>query len=279
MAFQFIRSETSEGVLTLTLDDPKTRNSLGSEMNAELQQEFDRFESDHTLRVLVLTGADPSFCSGANVRGFDEGIRRREQAAPQEASPWERLDPAYFAHTAPRQAGAAIVQRIYNLQKPTIAAVNGHAYGIGNGLAIACDIRIASEQARFCEVFLRRGLISADGSCWMLPRLVGLSNTLLMQYSGEPVDGAEAFRIGLANRVVPHGGLMDATLELAEKLAKLPTVSQSLMKLMVHKALTQSFREHMEEVGRAQAIAQQTEDHKEGVRAFLEKRNPVFVGR
>ena len=172
-----------------------------------------------------------------------------------------------------------MTQRVYNLKKPTIAAVNGHAYGIGNGIAIGCDVRIASENARFCEVFVQRGLISADGSCWLLPRLVGMSNALMMQFTGEPVLGQEAYRIGLANKVVPHADLMDESMELAEKLAKLPTVSQSLMKMMIHKSYTQDFHEHMNEVNLAMRIAQSTEDHKEGVRAFLEKRQPVFRGR
>ena len=279
MAFQFIRSETKDGVLVLTLEDPKTRNSLGPEMNQELTEELTRFENDQDLRVLVITGADPAFCSGANVRGFDQGIRDREAAGPPPPpSPWERFDPTYAAQFQLRQS-QNMTQRVYNLKKPTIAAVNGAAYGIGNGIAIGCDIRIASENARFCEVFVQRGLISADGSCWLLPRLVGMSNALIMQYTGEPVSGPEAYRIGLAYKVVPHNELMGETMELAEKLAKLPTVSQSLMKLMIHKSYSQDFHEHMNEVGLAMRIAQSTEDHKEGVRAFLEKRQPMFRGR
>ena len=279
MADEFVHSKVQNGVLVLTLDDPKTRNSLGPEMNKEMTEHLNNFESDQDLRVLVITGADPAFCSGANVRGFDQGIRDREASGPPPPpNPWERFDPTYNAQFQLRQ-GQNMTQRVYNLKKPTIAAVNGHAYGIGNGIAIGCDVRIASESARFCEVFVQRGLISADGSCWLLPRLVGMSNALMMQFTGEPVLGQEAYRIGLAYKVVPHADLMDETMELAEKLAKLPTVSQSLMKMMIHKSYTQDFHEHMNEVNLAMRIAQSTEDHKEGVNAFLEKREPVYKGK
>ena len=280
MAFQLIQSETKGGVLVLTMDDPKTRNALGQDMSGELVGELDRFEKDPDLRVVVLTGADPSFCSGANVRNFDQGIRQREQtAAPPPPSAWEVLDPSYSATVSGGRHGPEMVVKLFNLTKPTIAAVNGHAYGIGHGLALSCDFRIASEKALFCEAFIRNGLISADGSCWQLPRLIGMSNTLMLQFTGEPVDAKEAFRIGLCNQVVPHGELMDATMELADKLAHGPTYSMALMKLMVHKAYNQDFHEHLADCGRAQRLAQQTQDHREGVRAFLEKRKPSFVGR
>lgn len=280
MAFQFIHSETKGGVLILTMDDPKTRNAMGREIGAELMQELDRFEQDPDLRVLVLTGADPAFCSGANVRGFDQSLRQEGPAAtPPPPSPWEQLDPAYYAQVTRRHGGPDVVVRLFNLPKPTIAAVNGHAYGVGHGIAISCDFRIASEKALFCEAFIRNGLISADGSCWQLPKLIGMSNTLMLQFTGEPVDAKEAFRIGLCNKVVPHEELMDAAIELADKLAHGPTYSMAMMKLMVHKAYNQDFLEHLVETGRAQGLARQTQDHKEGVRAFLEKRRPNFVGR
>src|SRR5712692_4742888 len=281
MAFEFIRSETTEdGVLVLTLNDPTTRNALGGQLSEELEGEVDRCGQDQGLRVLVITGADPAFCSGANVRGFNRAVQEREaQGAPPPPGPWDLLDPAYMADSLHEAMGPAIVRKLWNLQKPTIAAVNGAAYGLGCGLALSCDIRIASDAARFSEAFIRNGLIPADGSAWQLPRLIGLSNTLFLQYTGDAVDGQEAYRLGMCSKVVPHEQLMDATMELATRLAKGPTYSMSLIKMLVHKAQLQDLAEHLAQAARAQHLARQTEDHKEGVRAFLEKRPPHFTGR
>lgn len=281
MAFEFIRSQTTDdGVLILTLDDPSTRNALGGQLSEELEGEIDRFGQDPDLRVLVLTGADPAFCSGANVRGFNRAVQQREaQGTPPPPGPWELLDPAYMADSRHEAMGPALVRQLWNLQKPSIAAVNGAAYGLGCGVALSCDIRIASQSARFSEAFVRNGLIPADGSAWQLPRLIGLSNTLLLQYTGDAVDGQEAYRLGLCSKVVPHDELMPTTLELATRLAQGPTFSMSLIKMLVHKAQQQDLAEHLAQAARAQNLARQTEDHKEGVRAFLEKRKPNFKGR
>jgi 2-(1,2-epoxy-1,2-dihydrophenyl)acetyl-CoA isomerase len=280
MAFEYIRSETTEdGVLVLTLDDPATRNALGGQLSEELEGEVDRFGEDPALRVLVITGADPAFCSGANVRGFNRAVQQREAHGSPPPGPWELLDPAYMADSLHEAMGPAIVRKLWNLQKPTIAAVNGAAYGLGCGVALSCDIRIASESARFSEAFVRNGLIPADGSAWQLPRLIGLSNTLLLQYTGDAVDGQEAFRMGLCSKVVPHEALMDTTMALATRLAQGPTFSMALIKMLVHKAQQQDLAEHLAQAARAQHLARQTEDHKEGVRAFLEKRKPNFIGR
>jgi enoyl-CoA hydratase/carnithine racemase len=281
MAFEFIHSETTdEGVLILTLDDPKTRNALGGQLSEELEGEIDRFGEDPELRVLMLTGADPAFCSGANVRAFNRAVQQREaQGPPPAPGPWELLDPAYMADSRHEAMGPAIVRQLWNLQKPSIAAVNGAAYGLGCGVALSCDIRIASQDARFSEAFVRNGLIPADGSAWQLPRLIGLSNTLLLQYTGDAVDGQEAYRMGLCSKVVPHTELMPTTLELATRLAQGPTFSMSLIKMLVHKAQQQDLAEHLTQAARAQNLARQTEDHKEGVRAFVEKRKPDFKGR
>lgn len=279
MEFQYIASETREGVLMLRMNDPTTRNALGAEMVAEMEGEIDRFERDPELRVLVITGTDPAFCSGANVRGFQRSIDQREAQAETGLSPWEQLDPAFHGETVVRSSSPPLVLHLHHLQKPAIAAVNGAAYGLGCGLALTCDIRIASEQARFSEAFVRNGLIPADGSCWQLPRLIGLSNTLLLQFTGDAVDGNEAYRLGLVSKVVPHERLMDATMDLATRLAHGPTYSMALIKMLVNKGLHQTLEEHLVDASRAQSLARKTEDHREGVRAFLEKRQPRFKGR
>jgi len=279
MALEFVESETRNGVLLLRMNDPGTRNALGEGLTTELEQELDRFERDPDLRVLVLTGTDPAFSSGANVRRFQEGINRQQTEEPTGSSAWEQLDPARHGEVVIRSGGPALVTRLYHLQKPSIAAVNGAAYGLGCGLALSCDIRIASEQARFSEAFVRNGLVPADGSCWQLPRMIGFSNTLLLQYTGDPVDGNEAYRMGLCSKVVPHDQLMTATLELAERLAQGPTYSMALIKMLVQKGAGQTLEAHLIDASRAQNLARKTEDHREGVRAFLEKRLPKFIGR
>jgi 2-(1,2-epoxy-1,2-dihydrophenyl)acetyl-CoA isomerase len=202
---EFVTSETRGKVLILTMSDPKTRNALGVPMAEELIAEMDRFEADPDLRVLVLTGADPSFCSGANVRGFDRTIQEREHAAAANGeTAWEQLDPGFYAtiagHSSDLDRGVIrVVRRLVYLQKPSIAAVNGHAYGIGHGIAVSCDFRIASEKGLFCEAFVRNGLIPADGSCWQLPNIIGMSNALWLQFAGHPVNAEDALRMGLCS--------------------------------------------------------------------------------
>lgn len=282
MPFEMLLTETtSDGVLVLTLNDPATRNSLTETLSAELSAEVERFAQDAALRVLVITGANPAFCSGANVRNFDRNIRQREEESGDagRVSPWDQLDPSFTARLNRTPGGPAIVLQLHTLQKPALAAVNGAAYGLGCGIALSCDFRVVSEKARFSEAFIRNGLIPADGSAWQLPRMIGLTRTLWMQYTGEPITGEEAARIGMANVVVPHESLMSTALEMATKLARGPIYSMALIKQLVYQGLNQTLPEHLTVATRAQNLARQTEDHKEGVRAFLEKRQPVFKGR
>ena len=282
---QHIHTAETDGVFVVTMDDPRTRNAFGPEMSAQLHTALDRFESDPTLRVLVLTGQDPAFCSGANVRGFQRSNEERDEAAEEQpaVTPWQAMDPRQALRHRSVEAQTSRAQflpwRIWQLQKPTIAAVNGSAYGVGAGLTLCCDIRIASERAVFSEAFVRMGLVPGDGSSWQLPRLVGLSNAFLMQYTGDGVDGQEAGRIGLVSRVVPHEELLTTVMELATRIARGPTFSHGLIKYLVHAGLESDFRTGLEMSNAALALARETEDHKEGARAFMEKRPPVFQGR
>ena len=283
MAYEYIKTENRGGVLVLTMHDPPTRNALGPEMAAEVRAELDRFEDDPACRVFLITGTEPSFSSGANVRNFNRNIEDAEAAGPEpEALPWGKME-TRFSRRDDRvefAGGAPLVPlRIHKLQKPSIAAVNGHAMGVGMGVALACDIRIASEGAIFSEAFSRMGLIPGDGSCWQLPRLIGMSNTLLLQYTGDRIDGNEAFRLGIASKVVPDDQVMEASMDLATRLAKGPTQSHSLIKYLVHRSLDLNFEESLDLAHVAQTQARKTEDHKEAVQAFLEKRPAVFKGR
>ena len=186
MGFEFIQSEQSDGVLTITMDDALTRNAIGDEMAVEIRSELERLEADPQLRVLILTGQDPAFCSGANVKRMGRSLEAEEPPSMDIHSedPWGVLERHWEGKAAeghqPLDGPRGIALRLHQLQKPSIAAVNGFAMGLGMGLALSCDIRIASDQARFSEAFIRNGLIPADGSSWQLPRLVGISNTLLL---------------------------------------------------------------------------------------------------
>ena len=283
MTYEFIKTENRDGVLVMTMHDPPTRNALGAEMSAEIQTELNRFEDDPECRVLLVTGTEPSFCSGANVRNFYRRIQEDEAVgAEPEPLPWGKME-SRFANRDDRveyAGGAPLVPlRIHKLQKPSIAAVNGHAMGVGMGVALACDIRIAGEGAIFSEAFSRMGLIPGDGSCWQLPRLIGMSNTLLLQYTGDRIDGNEAYRLGITSKVVPDDQLMESAMELATRLAQGPTQSHALIKYLVHRSLDMNFEESLDLAHVAQAQARKTEDHKEAVQAFLEKRPAAFKGR
>lgn len=285
MAYEFIQTENREGVFIITMHDPPTRNALGPQMADEMMECLDLFEDDPASRVLLLTGTEPSFCSGANVRGFSQRIQDREAGsvdAEIAPLPWGKMESQYASRGQKVALGgqaSRIPLRIHKLQKPSIAAVNGHAIGVGMGVALACDIRYTSEKAVFSEAFARMGLIPGDGSCWQLPRLIGMSNTLLLQYTGDRIDGAEAHRLGIASKLLPDDELFGASLELASRLAKGATQSHALIKYLVHKSLSMEFEDALDLAHVAQEQVRKTEDHKEAVQAFLEKRPPELKGR
>ena len=288
MPYEFIDTQEIDAVLVITMDDPPTRNAIGDEMAGEINQELDRLEASPDLRTVLLTGRDPSFCSGANVKRMDDANRARsvEAGLPSDRTPWQMLDDAWDDLGEPATDGAEEIDgvrfvplRLHQLQKPSIAAVNGYAMGLGMGIALSCDIRIASDNARMSETFIRRGLIPADGSCWQLPRMIGLGNTMQLQYTGAVLSADECLELGIVNRVVEHGELMEQTLDLARQIADGPTYSMALIKKLVQRSLHVDFGESLRLAGPAQSLARRTEDHKEGVRAFVEKRTPNYQGR
>ena len=287
MTLSFIKSKTIDNVLLITMHHPETRNAIGLDMLREIEQELDKFEMNPKLRTLVLTGSDPSFCSGANVRNMGEDNRKaNDDPLPGNRSPWDVLNEAWdnqkLENKRPRdfiEGVRYLPLRLHNLQKPSIAAVNGSAIGLGMGIALSCDIRIASNKAIFSEMFVRRGLIPADGSCWQLPRMIGLGNTLLLQYTGDILDAVKAEQLGIVNQIVSHDSLMADTLKLASRIGQGATYSMSLIKKLVHKSLQVEFEESLKLAGPAQELARRSNDHKEGVNAFIEKRQPKFLGR
>ena len=285
MHHQYITVDVQDQVMIITMDDPKTRNAIGDKMYEEISMEIDRLEKDPNLRCLVLTGRDPAFCSGANVRGMARSIQEDEAAGGKKAlpeKPWDAVlgresDPAYFEETV--EGVRALPLRLSRLQKPSIAAVNGYAMGLGLGIALSCDIRFSSESANFSETFIQRGLIPADGSCWQLPRMIGLSNTFMLQYTGDKIDPETALRMGLISKIYPHEKLMAETVEFAKQIAESPTYSMGVIKWLVQRSLDVDFETSMKLAGVAQTVARDTHDHKEGVQAFIDKRKPRYIGK
>jgi 2-(1,2-epoxy-1,2-dihydrophenyl)acetyl-CoA isomerase len=211
------------------------------------------------VRCVLLTGAGRGFCAGADLR----------EQTPGQISVGDLLRTRYNG----------IVLRMRTMEKPVIAAVNGVAAGAGCNLALAADLRVASDRASFIEAFSRVGLIPDSGGTWLLPRLVGTGRALEMMFFADPVDAAAAERLGLVNRVVSHDDLMPRALEWAARLAAGPTRAYGLIKRGVNQAVSVALADSLEYEAQLQEIASRTEDHREGVAAFLAKRPPAYSGR
>jgi 2-(1,2-epoxy-1,2-dihydrophenyl)acetyl-CoA isomerase len=258
-----------DGVATLTLNRPAVRNALTSAMFLDMERMLLEIEADDALRVLVLTGAGRAFSAGADLKPVSKDERRRTGA------------PSF-----PGDAGGDILERgnrcilrLRKLAKPVLGSVNGDAAGIGCSLALATDLRIASEAARFGVVFARIGLGPDGGASALLRELVGTAKALELLFTGDLIDAGEALRLGLVNRVVPAEELADATRELAERLARGPTLAHGAAKAAVYESASLPFASLLDFEARNQRAVSRSDDVKEGVRAFLARRTPVFSGR
>lgn len=258
--FETVLTTAEGGVFTLTLNRPDVLNALNDQLTSDLGEAIKFAERASDVRCVVLTGAGRGFCSGQDLR---------DRSGVGQISYGDSIRGRYNP----------IILRIRTMEKPVIAAVNGVAAGAGCNLALAADLRIASDRASFIEVFSRVGLIPDSGGTFILPRLVGLAKAFELAYTAEPVDAAEALRLGLVNRVIPHDDLMPATMDLAKRLAEGPTRGFGLTKRGFNFALSASLEAALEYEAYLQEIAGRTADHREGVAAFMEKRRPRFEGR
>jgi 2-(1,2-epoxy-1,2-dihydrophenyl)acetyl-CoA isomerase len=254
-----------DGIATLTLNRPETLNAMNEAMMGEIERILIELEADAEARVVILTGAGRAFSSGGDQKRGGEVV------------------PASFFDGDP---GGALIERLnrcilrmQRLQKPIIGSINGVAAGAGMNIALATDLRIAADTARFLEAFARVGLVPDGGGTYFLPRLVGTARAMELILLADIVDAQEALRIGLVNRVVPAEQLENETLKLAERLAQGPTVAYGLAKTGIYQGLGMSLEDVLNMEARNQAIAARTPDRAEGVAAFLEKRPPRFTGR
>lgn len=258
--YQTLIYKKKENIGVLTINRPQRMNAISNELTSELKKFLDEIENDDELRVLVITGAgDKAFVAGADINELvdrDALIGRRVSRQRQE-----------------------IFSRIENLHVPAIAAVNGYALGGGLELALACSIRVCSDKAQFGAPEVKLGIIPGDGGTQRLPRLVGLGRAMEMILTGDFIDAEEAYRIGLVNKIVPHEELMEKTMELAKKIASRPPLAVRYAKETVNRSLEGSTVSGFALESFLHALSCTTEDKKEGVSAFLEKRKGKFKGR
>lgn len=267
--------QVSDGVALLTLNRPDKLNAWTATMEQEVRSAMADAERDEQVRAIVLTGAGRGFCAGADMsllstvaqHGLDD--RGREQA---------------LRGSGQREGVRTDFQKKYSyfpaVGKPVIAAINGPVVGLGLVIALYCDLRFASDAARFSTAFARRGLVAEYGMAWMLPRIVGLPNALDLLFSARMIDAAEALRMGLVNQVFPQDLFLQKVREYARDLAaNVSPRSLRVMKRQVYEAMFQTLSEAFEISEREMLASLQSEDFKEGVAHFLEKRAPAFTGR
>ena len=261
MPYQNLLYEKDGALAIITINRPEVRNALNRATMLELEQALDEAESDPEVRVVILTGAgDRAFIAGADLREMEA------RTTLTELGPVSR-----------QRRGVA--SRLENLSKPTIAAVNGHALGGGCELAAACTLRVAAEGAKFGQPEINLGIIPGLGGTQRLARLVGKGRALEMVLTGDAIDAQEAYRIGLANKVVPAAELMEAAKELGRRLAAKPPLALRAAKDAIVMGLEMDLTSALELENRLFAICAGTEDKAEGVKAFFEKRPPVWKGR
>lgn len=255
-----LQVERDGGIVTVTLNKPQKKNAVDPTMWVEMARIWDDIaRNPRRDRAVVVTGAGGDFCSGADL-----------WLPPGEEPPHQL--------TAMRAVSAAI-QGLHDLPQPTIAKVPGVAAGAGCSLALACDLIVAGDKARFAEIFPKRGLALDGGSSWLLPRLVGLHRAKELAFFGDIIGAAEAERIGLVNRVVPDAELDEVVTGWAERLASGPPVALAQTKRLLNESMHRSLAEALDAEGIGQLTSVGTEDAKEAVKAFLAKREPTFRGR
>ena len=264
MPYKCLLYDVRDRIATLTLNRPDRLNALGDTLREDLYEAVTRCAADSDVRAIVVTGAGRGFCSGGDVKSMSE--RSESGTTP---SPTERWAPVRDR----------VILAMRDCPKPIIAAVNGTAAGAGVNLALACDLRIASSAAKFSLAFVKRGLTPDWGGSWFLPRAIGTAKAFELLLTGDAIDAAQALELGLVNAVAEPDVLMDRTYALARKIADGPPIAMALTKRAIHHNQDVDLRAALEFETFIQGVARETEDYKEGIKSFMEKRAPVFKGR
>jgi len=260
--YETILFEKASSVATIVLNRPKKLNAFDAVMHDELYTALGEAAQDEEVRCIVLRGEGRGFSAGAD-------LAQIVSEAGGDPDLGEYLRNTY----------SLLVKRMIGIEKPIIAALHGPVYGAGVGLALACDLRVAAENTKFSVAFIKIGLMPDAGVTFLLPRVVGLGRAMEMSMLGDAVDAEEAYRIGLVNKVVADDSLSDAAQKVAERLAALPTQALGKMKASLHASFETDLEVALEREAEGQTFCGYTQDHKEGVTAFLEKREARFVGR
>lgn len=265
MAAPFVISELSDGILTLTLNRPEERNAIATHEDCLLFAELVEALNDRPeVRCVIMTGAGMAFSAGGNIKAMKE----RNGIGPL-ASPVD-------TRANYRRGVQRVIRALWECEVPMIAAVNGAAVGLGCDLACLCDIRLASDKAKFASSFINLGIVPGDGGAWILPRAVGLSKASEMIFTGDTISAAEALECGLVSSVLSPDALLPAANALAARITSRPAKTLRLAKRLIREAQHLRLTDVLELSAAYQALAHETEDHQEAVQAFLDKRLPQF---
>ncbi|HPQ43229.1 MAG TPA: enoyl-CoA hydratase-related protein [Syntrophales bacterium] len=262
--------EVKENIGIITFNRPERYNAINEQMLEEVIATIERVGNDHSIRGLILTGAgDKAFCCGAD---FGKG-------EPGQKMKFANSDDAQIFQDGYRSWVPKVVIGLQNLRVPTIAALNGYAVGMGCDTALACDIRIACENTKVASIWIKRGFLPAESGFYLLPRLVGLGRAAELILSGRFVEAEEGERIGLYNRIVPAAALLTESIGMAQAFAKNPAGALKLAKMVMYRGLDMDLLAGLELAGACQSILATSEDVKEAMNAWREKREPIFKGR
>jgi len=268
MSEPFVRYEQDGRIVTLTLNRADSRNAIGTHQDClDFVAAVQRAHDDAGVSCVILTGDGKSFSAGGNLKAMKE----RNGIGPLDAPDATRAN--Y------KRGVQQVAKVLWECEVPMIAAVNGHAIGLGLDLACLCDIRIAADTAKFASTFIKMGIVPGDGGAWILPRAVGLSKASEMIFTGEMLDASAALACGLISRVVPAARLLDEARTLAASIAANPAKALRLAKRLLREGQQNRLSDVLELSAAFQALAHETQDHAEALDAFLEKREPRFTGR